>query len=206
MTGDSSPVGDNGHLADDEVHAYEDLRGQVEDINHRLDALEARVDQGVQAMREHLRDRIDELQGRIDELEARCQRHQETLDDLVGLAEGQQSTPEKRLMDVRQLMINQARARDDDPGSPAGTVAWTYSDVIDHLESNGHGQIDPKQAYRLMEKLAETDGFAEAENQAGQRTVRTSLSALTANGVVDNVNNEDVEERGRDGGTSTSTM
>lgn len=205
MSGDSSPATGNGQFADDEVYAHEDLRGQVEDINHRVESLEARVDQGVQAMRENLREQISELTATVEALEARCDRLESDVESLTGLTEDQDSTPERRARDVRQMMANQCEAKADRDGR-SGTVAWTYQDILKALESNGHGSLHPPQAYAVMEQLDQLDAFAEVKNAEGDRVIRTSLDALTADGGVNEINNADPVEGGVEPPNSTSTM
>lgn len=114
---------------------------------------------------------------------------------LAGLADGEESTQTKRVIDLCIGLRNQADARDN------GIVQWDYNDVLDHWERTNHGKLHGKQAYRAMETAAELDGFSETTDDAGNRVVRCNAGSAPSDveAAVDNVNN------GSGGGTSAQT-
>lgn len=138
---------------------------------------------------EDTQEKVAELTERVEELE-------ETLDALAGVGEGEQSTPAKRALDLRQLLLNAAKAKRENSTDNPGMVQWEYSQVTDQLEANGHGTVHPPQAVRAMKEAANgtkeedeaPDGYAIAENDDGNRVVRCSLPALTEE-TVNEINN-----------------
>lgn len=118
---------------------------------------------------------VHALQDRVEELEARVAQ-------LVGLAEGEQSTPEKRAVDVCLGLQNIAEQR-------GGRAQWAYRDIQDHLESIGHEKVHAPQAYRVMDDLDDLDGFAQTENSAGDSVLRCKSAAVNAEAAVNEINN-----------------
>jgi len=134
---------------------------------------------------EETQEQLALVEGRVEELE-------ETLDSLTGVGEGQQSTPQKRALDLRQKLVAAAKAR-----SGREQIQWEWTDVRDQLEGDGHGTIHAPQAYRAMDEAANgidgiedaaPDGFAVTENSDGNRVVRCSLPALSSE-AVNEINN-----------------
>lgn len=170
-------------------------QGDVDALRERVAALEDGRDQdkleirnSVQADVERYREdvvkpRLAELESEIEELREELQEQREELNDITGPADGNPTKPEQRARAVRQMMKNQARARD------YGTLAWDYNDVIDNLESNGHGKVYPTQAYRIMKEVGEAKGYAHTKDDDGNHSLRVSLGALPSNDAVNIVNN-----------------
>ncbi len=168
------------------------MSDELRDLEVRQDNLEAKIEQAVTKRLERHEDELGELRERVADLEAENNALRTELDSLVGLADDQQSTPEKRAADLRQKLQNVARNRD------SGMVSWTYRDVRDHLEAVGHENIYAAQAYRAMKDAAEydedtntshADGYAYIKNDDDEWTVRVNTSALPAHAVVNENNN-----------------
>jgi len=138
----------------------------------------------------------EETQEQVADLAERVEELEETLDALAGVGEGQSSTPEKRALDLRQLLLNSAQAKQKNSSDNPGMVQWDWKTVQTQLESNGHGTIHAPQAYRAMEEAATgtnsedggPEGYAVVENNDGNRVVRCSLPALTTE-AVNEINN-----------------
>lgn len=129
---------------------------------------------------ETLRDRVEQQQEQITALE-------QQLESIADLGEKAQSTPEARARDLRILLSNQAKAKAGRDGR--GLVQWTYSQVQEQLEANGHGTVYNHQAYTAMEDAAEADGFADTTNEDGERVIRASWQKITVDpGVIENNN------------------
>jgi len=174
----------------DEQSEVEALRERVEELEESREEDLLRVRNSVQSDMEQYREnvlkpRLAELEAEVEELREELDEQREELANITGPGDGTATKPEERTRAVRRMMINQAEMREH------GTLAWKYDDVIDHLETNGHGKVHPTQAYRIMERAAEADGFGHTENDDGQETLRVSISALPANGGVNSVNNAD---------------
>ena len=175
------------------------MTDECDETTIRLNDLEAKVDQVVMNRLTQTEERIDELEATVDELVAENQQLQGELESLTGLADDQASTPEKRAADLRQKLINVAKARDN------GFVSWSYSDVKDQLESDGHGTVYPAQAYQAMKDAADSDedantshaaGFGYVKNNDDDWTIRVSLDALPAYVGVNEINNAEGESPG----------
>jgi len=175
----------------------ENEQDEVEALRERVEELEEnaigeselmQVRNSVQRDMEHYRDnvvkpRFAELESEIERLQDELDEQRETLANITGPADGEPTKHEKRVRAVRQMMINQAEAREH------GRLGWSYSDVVDNLEANGHGKVYNQQAYRIMEEADEADGFGYTTDDSGTKTLRVDLSALPANADVNNVKN-----------------
>lgn len=173
--------------ADDQTE-IEALRERVAELEESREEDLLRVRNSVQSDMEQyrqdvLKPRVAELEAEVEELRDELDEQREELANITGPADGEPTKPEQRTRAVRKMMVNQAQTRDH------GTLGWYYDDVIDHLETNGHGKVYPTQAYRIMKDAAEADGFGYTQNDDGQDTLRVSLAALPAHGSVNNVNN-----------------
>lgn len=138
---------------------------------------------------EDTQETISELTDRVDELETE-------LDSLTGVGEGEQSTPAKRALDLRQKLFNAAKAR-----SGRDQIQWEWTEVRDQLEGDGHGTVHAPQAYRAMKEAAQgiekiedgaPDGFAVSENNDGNQVIRCSLPALSPESV-NGINNAEAD-------------
>jgi len=170
-----------------------------EELEARIDELEEIVENQVESFPTMLnarcgglQDQVDDTDARVDELEAQVEALTETvetltqkLSGLAGLQDEEQTTAKKRREDLVLALQRKAEGND-------GRAQMTYRDVLDQWRILNHGDLDPKQAYRAMEKLGRIDGITETENGDGATVVRINLAsfdASTANGVIDNVNN-----------------
>jgi len=164
------------------------LRERVEQLEDGREDDMLRVRNSVQNDMEQYRDNVvkpkfDALEQEIARLRDELEDQRGTLENITGPADGNPTKPEQRARAVRQMMINQAQAREH------GTLGWDYNDVIDNLESNGHGRVYAQQAFRIMEDAGEADGFGYTKNDEGNHSLRVSLSALPAEQSINNVNN-----------------
>lgn len=169
----------------DDVQA---LRERVEELENGREEDMLRVRNSVQNDMEQYRDNVvkpkfNALEEEIERLRAELEDQRGTLENITGPADGNPTKPEQRSRAVRQMMINQAKAREH------GTLGWDYNDVIDNLESNGHGRVYAQQAYRIMENAGEADGFGHTKDDDGKHSLRVSLSALPSEQSINNVNN-----------------
>lgn len=170
------------------THDEEELREQVQALQNDVDALFNHREQVMQPKVEEQQSTVEDLRRQVNDLEATVQRLEAELDNLAGLADDEQSTPAARVRDVKTLMINAADAKaGDDPEN--GTVAWTYSQIVDQLEANGHGRVYAAQAYNVMEDLDEHEGFAHVTNHGDEQVLRVSYAALPAADRVNEINN-----------------
>ncbi len=172
----------------DEQSEVEALRERVAELEESREEDLLRVRNSVQSDMEQYREnvikpRLAELEAEVEQLREELDEQREELANITGPADGTATKPEQRTRAVRRMMINQAEMREH------GTLAWKYDDVIDHLETNGHGKVHAAQAYRIMERAAEADGFGHTKNDDGEKTLRVSIDALPANGGVNSVNN-----------------
>lgn len=177
---EAEPMSDQGDV--------EALRERVAELEESREADLLRVRNSVQDDIQQYRDNVvkpkfAELEDKIETLEKELEEQRTELENITGPGDGNPTKPEQRTRAVRQMMINQAEARDH------GTLGWGYNDVIDNLESNGHGRVYAQQAYRIMEAAGEAAGFAHTKNDDGEHSLRVSLSALPAEKAVNNVNN-----------------
>lgn len=146
--------------------------GPNEDLAVRVDHLEALFEQYVRGyLEEEVTDRLAEHAERIDDLE-------QQLASVVGLAEGQQTSPEKRAVDLAMALIRRAEARTD-----ADRAAMWWREVQDALADLGHGPpVHKPWCFNAMEDVARADGFGmiETSNPDGRtvKAVRVRLAEL----------------------------
>lgn len=164
---------------------------QVEELLYRVQDLEAKREQVFEPKLDRQAETIAALEGRVDELEAENKSMRAELDSLGELGADKDSTPKKRVLDLRQLLINKAKADYESGGD--GMVAWTYDQVTDALESNGHGKVYPAQAYDSMETAGDAEGFGFGKNDSDEKVVRVSWTALPAYSSVNDINNVEGE-------------
>lgn len=162
------------------------IEARVEKLVYRVQDLEAKREQVFEPKLERQSETIGTLEDRVDELEAENKQLRAELDSLGELGADKDSTPKKRVLDLRQLLINKAKADHESGGD--GLVAWRYNQVIDALESNGHGKIYAAQAYDAMEDAGEAEGFGFGKDD-GEKVIRVSWTALPAYSGVNDINN-----------------
>ncbi|MDZ7701840.1 MAG: hypothetical protein U5J98_07075 [Halobacteriales archaeon] len=138
----------------------------------RVDDLEALFKQYVRGyLEDEVADRLADHEERIAELE-------QQLESVVGLADGEQSSPDKRATDLAMALIRRAKNRTDED-----RYAMWWQDVRDSLADLGHGPPVHKQwCFDAMEDVARADGFGEVKikNPDGRqvKAVRVRLAEL----------------------------
>ena len=172
------------------------IEARLEELTYRVQDLEAKREQVFEPKLERQAETIATLETRVDELEAENKQLRAELDSLGELGADKQSTPKKRMLDLRKMLMNKAKVDHESGGD--GMVAWTYSQVVDQLESHGHGKVYAPQAYDAMEDAAEAEGFGHGKNQDGDKVVRVNWTALPAHATVNEINNDQgVSDSGR---------
>jgi polyhydroxyalkanoate synthesis regulator phasin len=145
-------------------------------IKPRIERLQERANQAAQE-RDALAERVDGLEELVAQLRAE-------LGALAGLADDQDTNPDKRAADLAHVLIRRANARD-------GTAAMWWKEVRDTFEDLGHGQVSKPDCYKAMDDVADRDGFAETKKHSpdsGQRVqaVKVELDALNTAGTSRN--------------------
>lgn len=163
------------------------IEEQLEKLTYRVQDLEAKREQVFEPKLERQAETISELEQRVAELEAENKSMRAELDSLGELGADKDSTPKKRVLDLRQLLMNKAKADYESGGD--GLVSWKYNQVIDALESNGHGKVYAAQAYDAMEEAGEAEGFGFGKNDSDEKVVRVNWTALPAYTSVNEINN-----------------
>lgn len=161
-----------------------------EELQRELQKVSAKLEQVVKGQQDQISTRVTELEHRVNDLERDNQNLRGTLDALMGVADDEASTPEKRVQDIKHLLINKAQSRAAKRPENPGTIQWRYGEVLDRLEELGHGELYPQQAYRVMEDLGAHDGFGHMHNDSGDQVIRVSIPILENHGVVNSVNND----------------
>lgn len=178
-------------MSDENTHTDASLEERLEELTYRVQDLEAKREQIFEPKLERQAEAIATLEERVDELEAENKSMRAELDSLGELGADKNSTPKKRVLDLRQLLMNKAKADHESGGD--GMVSWTYDKVIDGLESNGHGKVYAAQAYDAMEEAGEAEGFGFGKNDSDDKVVRVSWTALPAYSAVNGINNGEGE-------------
>lgn len=179
-------------MTDNETDRIDELEDEIEFVDQkhqqrteqvtkpRLAELEQHSDDARQE-RAELFALVEDLQERVAELDQR-------LTDMAGLAEDQQSNPDKRVSDLRQSMIRRAKARSDTDGFEK--VALYYQEVQDIFAELGHGEISRPDCYKAMDDLAESDGFEIGKKSSADgnrvKAIRLDLAELRASAACRN--------------------
>lgn len=163
---------------------------RIEEHEARLDSLEGWQDM----VSNHVMPRIDDLEEQLDdrdttieELQDRIRALEAQLEVLGGLADTQQTTPEKRAVDLAVGMIRRAENRSD------RRIALYYKEVKDLLTDYGHEGLHDPQAFGAMEDVADCQGFGEIQVQRDGRTVKAvgvNLDELPGDNPVNEIKNE----------------
>ncbi|MCG1002891.1 MULTISPECIES: hypothetical protein [Halobacterium] len=162
----------------------------IEDHDARLDAVEgyqSYVKEHVIPRLDELEDALDEKNERINDLEATVASLEHKLETLDGLAEDEQSTPQKRAVDLARAMIRQAEQK------PDGRVAKYYKEVKETLATLGHDNVHDPQAYTAMDDVQEATGFGEMTTTREGRevdAVYVNLAELDEEQAVNEIKNE----------------
>jgi len=171
---------------------------ELDDLRGEIASVRALVEQALQARLDSQEETMQSVDARVDELETRLSQLEQQFESIVGPGDGETTPHQKRVRAVRQMMANQARARD-------GRVQWDYNAVTDNLEANGHGRVHPPQAYRIIDAVGEHEAFGTGENADGNAVVRCNASLLPREQQFNNVNNAE-SVAATDGGVSSNGM
>lgn len=160
---------------------------QQRSLEERMQRLESWRDAEAEKIRS-LEERIEKLERRFrekhvndDELREEVLDLRKQVEELGGLAQGEESTPAARKRDL--VLALKRRAESD----PDGRVHMTYSEVINALNDLNHGSIYPAQAYDAMEAAAaDVRGVFEGTFD-GERVVRIDLEQFSENSEVNDV-------------------
>jgi hypothetical protein len=173
--------------------ADENLAARVEDLEEALAGLrtdyEATRDhvleprlEDLEGGRDDAREERAELQAEIQDLRSQVTHLEAKLESVVGLADDQQTSPDKRVADLRQGLIRRAEARAEDEPDKA---AMHYREVRNFFAEHGHGEVSKPDCYKAMEDAADdAPGFSlgkKASPKGNQvKAVRVELDALRA--------------------------
>jgi hypothetical protein len=128
---------------------------------------------------EALRADHDDLEDRVDELEAEIKQLRAWRENVTGVADDRDSTPQKRVVDLREAMIRTARQSDRDG------VTWWWQQVRDTLTTLGHDGYSRPTYHQAMTDAADADGFALTEKTVainrGNRTAKEDVTAVRVN-------------------------
>jgi DNA repair exonuclease SbcCD ATPase subunit len=173
-----------------------DAERQQESLEERLAALEEGLNELEQTQKvirettikpriENLRERAEAAEAERDELQAAVDAMKETISELrselesiAGLADDQESNPDKRASDIRHVLIRRAKATDE------GVARMYWKEIQDSLADLGHGDVARPQCYDVIDALKDQPGFSETKknSHSGNRVkaIRLDLDALHA--------------------------
>jgi type VI protein secretion system component VasK len=181
-----STSGDTDAQPDDEDQSLEerlaDLEEEVEYLRssrdrYRQEIVQPRLDD-LQAASDDAREGRAELRAMVEDMQKTIATLQQTLENMAGLEDPSQTSPDKRVQDLAQAMTRRAQASDT-----AGARMW-MGEVQDLFAELGHGKISKPDCYKAMDQLVERDGFEydTKHNQNGNevKAVRLKSAALPA--------------------------
>lgn len=166
----------------------EELRDQIDFVE---DKLESRIEQSIEQRLSQLETASDdahaeraELFDAVADLQQTVATMQERLDSLAGLAEDQETTPEKRIADLREAMIRRAEAREQNSADGYPRIKMWWKEVQALFADYGHGEISKPDCYKAMREAAKGAGFGEStktnENGNDVKAIRLDLDELRA--------------------------
>jgi hypothetical protein len=180
---------------DDRVDALEqDMRAYREQfIKPQLSQLQDSLDDAL--------DRLDEVEAENEQLQARVEQLDVQVENLIGVDDPDLSTQDKRTRDVRAAMIRRAEAKADKRSDTIeGKVALYYKEIQDLLADHGHGQIHREQAHRIMDDIANVDGFTQGSKSSAHgndvKAILLNLDELPAYARRHNVTTPETKARG----------
>lgn len=177
----------------------QDVHSRLDELEEDIDAVdrkhERRVDQTIKPPIEELQEDSDDAREERAELFQMVQDLQETvteldqrIEDMAGLAEDQETNPQKRVSDLRQIMIRRAKARGDSDDYERTALWW--EEVQDKFAELGHGEISKPDCYKAMNDLEEFPGFKEGtkSNRHGNevKAIRLNMDELRAHSSSSN--------------------
>jgi len=159
----------------DEEPTVEDLQAEIQSVRETQQAIR---ESSIKPRMERLKERADEaaqerdvLAERVDSLEETVAQLRAELGALAGLADDQETNPDKRASDLAHVLIRRANARD-------GTAAMWWKEVRDTFEDLGHGTVSKPDCYKAMSDVGDRDGFGETTKHSpdsGQRVQAVSV-------------------------------
>lgn len=174
-------------MSDDECLTQADLDEALKEQHKEFQqALRSYTEQVIQPQISELEETVEAQAERIAELE-------DSLNCVVAPEDVEETEHETRVTAVREMLRRRSVAREH------GTVSMHYDDVQDRLAENGHGEVYAQQAYRIMDKAGQKDGYAYTKDSSGQRVLRFSRDAVNGPPAVNDVNNAE-GEAATDGG------
>lgn len=139
-------------LAERVAALEEDVEAIITDREtYRSEVLGPRLDE-LAAARDDAHDHRAELAATLEAVRERVRELEAELASLTGLADDETSTPKKRALDLRQGLIQEARATAD-----ATVAAMHWEDVKRFFARNGHGDISKPDCYKAMRWAAGED-------------------------------------------------
>lgn len=169
----------------------EELEETIESVAETQKAVrESSIKPRLQRLRDDsddAREERAELQEEINDLRATVAELQTKLEAVAGLADDEESNPDKRAADLRQSLIRHARDRD-------GVATMDWNEVEHTLQTLGHSSLKRPQIYKAMDDATKQDGFKETTttSEHGNRVqaVMVDLDELTAQTQCNEVNTQ----------------
>lgn len=184
----------------------------INDMNVRLEKLEAKLDKVVMpAINEddsHLQETVSEQQIAITSLQAEVDDLKDQLDSLIGIADHEQSTHDKRVSDTKQILRRRAETND-------GRASMYWKEIAGSLASHGHEDLAWTQVDRVMDDVVVAEGYTYATAKrdtasADDRTdirevevVQLNLDTASDSPPTNNVVGGEVPQAATDGGLHT---
>jgi hypothetical protein len=194
---------------DEQPTTEDELRARIDEVEEFTEFVdtkhERRVDDTVKPRLDDHDDQLDtareeraDLQAAVKQLQQQVTMLDERLEGIAGLADDQETNPQKRVADLREAMIRRAEAREDREDNPRVKMWWR--EVQDLFADYGHGEVSKPDCYKAMREAADSvPGFEESSktNQNGNdvKAIRLNLTVLrgsepgrsptTDNGVSD---------------------
>jgi len=142
---------------EDRVEALEEALESVRDSQsaYRDQIVKPRLD-GLEDTRDDAREERAELKETVQTLEQEVAGLRAELRSIAGVGESEDTSPDKRVADLRQAMIRRAKARTD--GGQGYTSLW-WQEVQNLFADLGHGEICKPDCYKAMREGAKGTGF-----------------------------------------------
>lgn len=153
-----------------------------EKLKNRVSRLEDRVDHLLLPQLDEQADAIEAKDQRITELEATVEGLESKLASIVDVEDKSDSTPQNRVVALREAMVRAARDRVNGDG-----VTWWWKEVEEHLATHGHGGFSKPTYHNTMEDAVEKDGFSMDTKEVVTGNQRREVKAvrLTVSKVTD---------------------
>lgn len=122
----------------------------VERLRNRLSRLEDWKEHVLEPKLEEKNRQIADLEETVADQQRRLAALETELEAILGVEEGEDSTPEDRAQDLRGAMIRSLQ----NSGSDRGGITWWWKEVRDHLSTLGHDGFSKPTYYAAMEDAA----------------------------------------------------